>query len=61
MKEADDRTAHLPLSFRQPGTGMTMTMQCWFCRKPREQIGGCRVGPLKLFKCAICCAARAES
>lgn len=40
--------------WRHAGPGFNPTMQCWFCRLPRAQIGSRRVGPLRLFKCAEC-------
>lgn len=41
-----------------PGTGLSMTRQCWYCRKSVLSTGGTakRRGALTLFRCAACVA-----
>jgi hypothetical protein len=41
-------------TWREAGIGHSPTVRCWFCDKPRNQIGGKIVGRLRLFKCAQC-------
>lgn len=42
--------------WRDVGTGMALTTECWTCKKPRQLAGGKRVGLAKLFKCSYCLA-----
>jgi hypothetical protein len=46
------RVGSLGLLDRGPGTAVLQ--RCWYCNLSKHQLGGKRVGRMRLFKCADC-------
>lgn len=63
MIDTDRRERNRVATFRPAGVGQAITQNCFFCNKPRHQLGGTIVkrAGMRLFKCALCLQAEREA